>query len=323
MTAKPSPHTNALLRLLFRMAVLFVVATPAIAWNAAGHRISALLAWERMDEATKSTVAAILRKHPDFERWQTRAFGADPDRTAFLEASTWPDEIRKDKRFYTRNLDEPTETQAGFPDMERRRYWHYVDRPLRPGASTPSSPGTLDRQLVALARTLGDRKSTPGERAYALPWLIHLVSDAHQPLHAASRYGPDGESDDGGNRLNIINPFAAHHPSMSLHRYWDDLPGPPWLRGSRLDSAVMLLSARYPQPIAMGTPEQWLDESWHIARQYAYPPAGEAVPTISVEFHERAQTIARRRVTEAGYRLADLLRQILRADNPRAQTPRH
>lgn len=291
--------------------MLLLVAAPALAWNAAGHRISAMIAWESMDAGTKSAVGQLLRQHPDYERWQARAHGGDPELTAFLEASTWPDDIRKDRRFYTAGREEPTATLPGFPDMERRLRWHYVDRPVNPGAGTGPAAGAIDRQLAVLARIVGDRQATIAERAYALPWLIHLVGDAHQPLHAASRYGPDGQSDNGGNLVSIVNPFAARYASMSLHRYWDDLPGPPWLRDSRLASAAKSLTALHRPPTSPGTPEQWLDESWRLARERAYPPGDDAVPTISATFHEDALAIAGRRVAEAGYRLADLLQRLL------------
>jgi len=297
---------------LLPMSLLWVLAFPAAAWNAAGHRISAMIAWEHMDAPTRNAVAAILEQHPDFEHWQLRANGADPDLTAFLEASTWPDDIRRDKRFYTAGSEEPTSTQPGFPDMERRLSWHFVDRPVGWYDRLLPSPGVIDRQLVTLARIVGDRKEKPSARAYALPWLIHLVGDAHQPLHAASRYGPDGRSDQGGNRVTINNPFQPHASSTSLHRYWDDLPGPPWLNGSRLHSTAIALTSRYATPAATGTPEQWIDESWQIASEHAYPPEIDAVPTITADFHNQSLTIANRRVTEAGYRLAALLQQLLR-----------
>ncbi len=46
------------------------------------------------------------------------------------------------------------------------------------------------------------------------------------------------------------------------------------------------------------------------------PPDGDAVPVIGAEFHQRALAIANRRVTEAGYRLADLLKRLLREAVP-------
>ncbi len=295
---------------LIWLALLWQLTTPALAWNAAGHRLIAYLAWESMDPTTRSAVAGVLRRHPDFARWQARAGDADPDLGAFLEASTWPDDIRHDRRFFSAGLEEPTPALPGFPDMERRLNWHYVDRPPDSGQAAAASAGQLDRQLVALAHTLADPRSSVGERAYALPWLIHLVGDAHQPLHAASRYGSDGQGDSGGNAVEIVNPFQPHYPSTNLHRYWDELPGPPWLRGRQLQSTARSLSALYQPPPVSGTPAQWIAESRELARTAAYPPAGDAVPTISATFHANSLELARRRVVEAGYRLAEELKRL-------------
>jgi len=289
---------------------------PALAWNAAGHRLVACLAWDQLDQARRVELSQLLREHPDYARWRKRATTGDVDRQVFIEASTWPDEIRQDRRFYDKGIDPPAPTMAGFPDMERHRDWHYVNRPLpaaaeaRQAARGAPVAGALDRQLVALAQTLGSPGAPRGERSYALPWLIHLTGDAHQPLHASVKLDAVGGEDGGGNQLMITNPFTARRNTTSLHAFWDDLPGPVWLRGDRLDAACHALAATYPRP-PPSTSTQWLAESWQIAHEGAYPPAGDDPPTISAEFYESARNIANRRIAQAGYRLADLLRELL------------
>jgi hypothetical protein len=113
--------------------------------------------------------------------------------------------------------------------------------------------------------------------------------------------------------VTISNPLHLPSSSTSLHRYWDDLPGPPWLNGQQ-DCRVPPLHwlATIAPAAVTATSEQWIDESWRIASEYAYPPVIDGVPTITAEFHESSLAIAKRRVTEAGYRLAELLRQLLR-----------
>lgn len=299
------------------VALLALSPQAGLAWNAAGHRLSAEIAWQQLDAATHAKLARLLRAHPDYERWLARGKGDSPEHSAFVEASTWADEIRRDRRFYHAENEAPTALLAGFPDMARHRRWHFANRPLahaahdRPEESQQKDKGELEARLTSLHKTVSHPRGDLGARAYALPWLIHLVGDAHQPLHVVSRYDAAGRGDAGGNMLSVITPFHPHLSPMNLHAYWDDLPGAPWLRGTRLEAAARALRELYPAPDETGTPQQWLQESWQIARDSAYPPGDEAVPTISPAFHENAQEIARRRIAEAGYRLADLLRKAL------------
>lgn len=156
-------------RWLTCLPLMLFLPWPALAWNAAGHRLVASIAWEQLDRQTRIEVSNLLRDHPDYMRWLKRAGDDDADRVAFIEASTWPDDIRQDKRFYSAGVDEPTPTLPGFPDMERRRNWHYVNRPLddkrqnhsRNLARNDPVSGLLDQQLVALAKIL----CTPGAAA--------------------------------------------------------------------------------------------------------------------------------------------------------------
>ncbi len=289
----------------------------ALAWNSTGHRLVASIAWEHLDSAARAESSRLLREHPDYERWRRKAGVDDPERIVFIEASTWPDEIRKDKRFYSAGKEDPTPTLPGFPDMERRGNWHYVNRPLDDSQSNHPVTGQIDTQLVAQAKILGTRGASGVERHYALPWLIHLVGDAHQPLHASIRLNAAGLWDKLGNGQTIINPFNRRKTSSTLHAFWDDLPGPPGLRGERLDTATRALLAIYPRPPRSGSSDTWINESWRIARESAYPENKDATPTISEAFFEKSREIANRRVTEAGYRLAELLNRLLGAPKTR------
>jgi hypothetical protein len=283
---------------------------PASAWNAAGHRLSALIAWQQLDDATRQQISRLLALHPDHERWIARNKNGPAELAAFLEASTWPDDIKGDKRFYDADTNEATKLLPGFPDMARHRHWHYIDRPLGNSPKQRHIKGELDRRLELLMTAVGDTRLSDQQRTYALPWLIHLAADAHQPLHTVSRYDIAGRADEGGNLLTIRNPFHPRLSTMSLHTYWDDLPGPPWLRGRYLERAAAALAAKYPPPPPAGESKRWIDESWQIARDSAYPQSDETEPTLSADFHENAQTIARKRIAEAGYRLAELLQKL-------------
>ncbi len=299
--------------LLALLAGLCFVAAPAFAWNFAGHRLVASIAWSQMQPGARQQAQLLLIAHPDYERWLRRVPPAslDPAGELFIAASTWPDEIRKDARFYDPG-EAPTPLLPGFPGMERHRDWHYLNRPLGETGATPAVRGELDRQLVALAAALDLRRSgaSAEQKSYALPWLIHLVGDAHQPLHASLRQEAGDEADE---RLIVINPFKAsdaRRQRSTLHAFWDDLPGPAALRGEKLEARKQALLAAYAPP-APATSAEWLAESWQLARDHAYPRGAANPITIEAQFYENSVDIANRRVSAAGYRLAALLNGLL------------
>ncbi len=283
-------------RMLIALSLL-LAAPLAQAWNAAGHRLTAAIAWQQLSPRTQAVIAEALSQHPDHQRWRDRA-RSDEAGALFAEAATWPDDIRNDPRFYDEQREPATPPLPGLSDTARHKRWHYVDL----GADGKPRKGELDRQIERLSRVL--RSTAQNEQiSYALPWLIHLVGDIHQPLHVGRH------DDEGGTELEIENPFNKRLPFTSLHVYWDDLPGPPWLRGKRLDNNAARLLDTYPAP-AQGTVAQWRDES-HRLLAAAYPPAtGSLLPIVSEEFHQQARAIAQRRLVEAGYRLGRLLESI-------------
>lgn len=288
------------------LALLLALATPFChAWNAAGHRLVAVIAWEQLSLANRQQVGIILAKHPDYQIWVKRA-KSERVLEVFAEASTWPDDIRNDPRF----ADESGKAPAipGLPDNARHKNWHYVD--LRADGSI--AEGRLDRQIERLSKELRSTAQM-AQISYALPWLLHLVADLHQPMHVGR------QGDAGGNEVEIENPSNHRLPFSSLHTYWDDLPGPPWLRGKRLKQKAHGLIERYPAPEQAGV-RQWRDESHRLLKQ-AYPAAkGSLLPIITEDFHRQATKIAEQRIVQAGYRLGRLLEENLNAGVSR-ETP--
>lgn len=283
-------------RFLFAL-LFFLPAPPALAWNAAGHRLVAVIAWQQLSPASREAVTTALAGHPDHARWAERARSED-GADIFAEAATWPDDIRNDPRFYDEERETPTPPLPGLPDTARHKRWHYVDL----DANGQVRDGELDRQIVQLTKMLrsGGKKA---QISNSLPWLIHLVADLHQPLHAG-RHG-----DEGGNQVAIENPFNPRLTFTNLHTYWDDLPGPPWLRGQRLEKIAARLIEDSPAP-TQGDVRQWRDESHRLLGE-AYPTAsGSLLPIVDEDFRRRSREIANRRLVDAGYRLGRLLESI-------------
>lgn len=284
-------------RLVFGI-LLLAATTPLWAWNAAGHRLVAYIAWQTMTPESRSQALRLLDAHPDRARW-TSASREASERDLFLEAATWPDDIRHDARF---EADAPR--LGEWLDQDRHIDWHYVDV----DSAGRVHEGQADRQIERLSQVIAAIRqphASLAEPAYALPWLIHLVADIHQPLHVGTR------QDEGGNRYEIENPFNPRQPFTNLHAWWDSLPGPPWLRGKRLEETARRLMAHYPAP-RQGAVADWREESRTLSAQAAYPTtAGSLLPIITPEFLARSQETAKRRLLEAGIRLGRLLNDAL------------
>lgn len=289
------------MRYLAMFSFLLAVSPLASAWNAAGHRLSALIAWQAMPVESRRFVATALQQHPDHALWLEKA-GSRDDALVFAEATTWPDMIRHDPRF---SDEHPGPPLPGFPDMRRHGDWHYVDFD-RHGQR---ERGQLDQQIARISRILRSTAEN-GEIAWALPWLAHLVADLHQPFHT-------GNSDDrGGNEITIEDPFNRRRPTVSLHTYWDDLPGPTGLRGKRLRQRAAQLLAGHPEP-TQGDIADWLTESRHLLAASYPPKLGNPSLRINAAYREQARLAAERRIVEAGWRLGRLIAEIHHQRVPR------
>ena len=186
-------------------------------------------------------------------------------------------------------------------------------------------------------------------RAVRLCWMFHLVGDLHQPMHAVALVNKDlfpgpNFGDNGGNFV-LIRINATSQPS-NLHAYWDNLPGfsKGWRDGRDAEKLLTDVQRARDQAellthIPAFTPEKmeefaahqnyvdWAFESFQLATSTAYdkgnlkfvaqqqldanPELRETVPVLPPPLQERAHAVGNRRVTLAGYRLAQQVQGIL------------
>ena len=153
-------------------------------------------------------------------------------------------------------------------------------------------------------------------KSYDLSWLLHLVGDVHQPLHAITRFGhgqPTGDA--GGNFVKICRCTPCDAKCQSkLHTFWDGLPG---------DNPSPLAAITYASKLAAADPtlagnllvSDWVKESVNDAQQFAYvdPILLTLGPfTITDTYRTNAQQVADRRVALAGARLAKIINEELK-----------
>jgi len=265
----------------------------------------------------------------------------DADRLLFERASYWPDLARGLEKY-----NRPTWHYIGWT------WWQGADGTAHDTDLPVAEPNVVS-QIEELARSVGDASGRAGRRAIHLAWLFHLVGDVHQPLHAASRVTErrdEREGDRGGNgflldewnrNLHAFWDGALDGPRRSELRRGvaaelsGDSADPPTPRQfqaaffaarDREYEALkerFVAAARERHPLAdavraglqSGEFEAWALESNGIVRRSVYPSDIVRGEAPSAGYTEMASRISLERAALAGYRLADLLRQILGGSN--------
>jgi hypothetical protein len=300
------------------------------AWNADGHMIVAWIAYQHLTAAARNRIGALLQLNPQYKIWIAGLpAGASAERRrrrAFIQASNWPDFIKGANGYISdgseggfKPPDSPTASQnIGYPDRNRHMYWHFVDSPFSDdGTQTlPAAVPNVLSEITLLRDALASPSTTNDIKSYDLVWLIHLVGDVHQPLHAITRFRQnDTDGDNGGNdvKLNCLDGVLC---ASSLHAEWDGALG----NTHNFDVITSKGSALDARPVPPGAdiadPKAWVDESVTLAKDAAYKdPDGAALgdprATIGLAYFNHAKTVAETRVILAARRLATLLNTAL------------
>ena len=253
------------LHVLLATVVLVATLLPldAGAWGQKGHHLIASLAESQLTPKARLEVARLLSLEP----------GA-----TLISISTWADEHRSPA------------TAA----------WHYVNFPrsscaydaVRDCPGGQCVVGAIERQLDILKSATNDES-----RLLALKYLVHLVGDVHQPLHA-------GFGDDRGGNSYQLQAFGR---GTNLHALWDT--GLLASRGEDVPAALARLSLMPVDDAARrSSMASAAEESCHIVSGPGFYP-GRALPE---DYVARYAPIMDRQILLAGGRLAELLNQALR-----------
>lgn len=297
-------------------ALLVLHAAPAHAWDDFGHRLVARIAWEQMTPAARTRAIEIFRGAKLDTQLRPGAGTLSPQQqiNAFIRGATWPDDVRPgDPRSTAYHI-----RDRHFTDL----FWTQLSDfgPIRP--STHPEEGALLRDMPQLRLDLVG--TDPEKAAVALAWLLHLVGDIHQPLHASGRVtGQDPNGDAGGNRFCLINPVPDGCRFNNLHGLWDgSVTGRVrWLTGENPDAYLTRVAQtviqRHPRgefanEIGQTDPRQWAQASVRIAQTRVYRNPLVRNQPAPRTYRTSAFRTAEPRIALAGYRLADLLNDALK-----------
>lgn len=171
------PAVERVKRVALMMLLSMGFAGTLLAWGQEGHRITAEVAERNLTPAAMSHVEVILEGE------------------SLAQVATWPDEIRS------------------YPSWDCAQPFHFVTVPV--GAEYPGegvAEGDSVQALVYYTDVLRGH-AVNAESRIALSFVVHLVGDLHQPLHAGRG------CDRGGNYLTV-NWFKK---SVNFHTVWDSL----------------------------------------------------------------------------------------------------
>jgi len=195
--------------------------------------------------------------------------------------------------------------------MMRHPTWHYYDIPIS-GDGTPVLQQQPPHLMTELPRLLSELATVnPMQATYDLPWLVHLVGDSHQPLHATSRYlKSEPKGDAGGN-------FVYVQGGPTLHSLWDNAAAPRDLKYDDVVGYAREITAENPaRDLGSLDPKDWIAESFELDKTAVYTfgletGSKEHPLVMPSSYEEKAKSIARQRVALAGYRLAAILNRLL------------
>jgi nuclease S1 len=239
---------------------MLAITPTAAAWGNAGHRVVAEVAEEQLRPQVRAEIKRLLAREV-----------AD---ATLASVASWADDHRSPA------------TSA----------WHYVNIPREAACRFDRQRDCSDGRCVVAAierqaHVLAAEASDDDERLKALKYLVHLVGDIHQPLHAGY------EDDRGGNKYQL----RAFERGSNLHALWDTGLIEAWPGGL---PALRQAVASDTSAAAGGDPKQWAEESCRVVATPGFYPNSRKV---GEDYQHRAGPIVRSRLASAGRRLAQLL----------------
>ena len=268
---------SRLTRPLASLLALSLAAAPAAGFGSKGHEIVGYLADRHLTPEAREAMREILKA------------------PSLAYVANWADAIREDR----------PETAP----------WHYVNLPEGAAAFDPERDvppqGCVVERIEHFRRVLADRRAGKEVRLDALRWLVHLVGDLHQPLHASR------SADRGGNSIRVTVRLGGEARETNLHAVWDtDLVETQGLGAS--DYAAALAEEIREEDVSRWRRSEagdWATESWGLANSHAYRDVrGEPIESgarLTRSYFTTRVPVVDERLKQAGVRLAWVLNRAL------------
>jgi hypothetical protein len=266
------------------VAAFCLLSSIAFSWNDAAHGAIVTLSYRHLSPDAKLVFDELL------------PVGVEAKFQSVSMAGVWADEFR-----------DPVVNTGP---------WHYYNVHFRSDGRPSTLKPNSENVVWALARfrkTLADKSASKESRATALRWVLHLVADAHNPMHAVSR-----DDDRGGNDYPIDPGRILPRGNTNLHKVWDSGVGAfdITMRGGEpgFDDAVVRIAESIEAAHSFNSmsstakwlePNDWIQEGFKLARDFAYTTPRGGVPSQS--YVNQGQEHSLRLAALSAYRLVTIL----------------
>ncbi|MBU2980085.1 S1/P1 nuclease [Alteromonas sp. C1M14] len=259
---------NIALALCFASGLM--TSLPALGWGQTGHRITGAIAEKHLTPAAKAAIVKLLPNE------------------SLAEAATYADEMRSNPDVFWRKTSPP---------------WHYVTVPVGKTYAEVGAPeqGDAYTALMHFTAVMKDKSASRADKQLALRFIVHIIGDLHQPLHAGNG------TDRGGNDVKV----RFFWEDTNLHAVWDSkmLDSKQLSYTEWTDWLDKKITAKDTQQWYSLDPNVWIAESTQI-RDTLYP---EDANNMSYDYVYDFLPVAKRRLQKAGIRIADYLNNIFAA----------
>jgi len=330
---KPIGQQKSFMKMRIAAAIAHITGLQhVVGWWDNGHMLTAEIARQQLSDAQVAAINGILHDwNDDF-----------PGASDVVTVAVWPDLLKC-------STVSPFCRKPNPDDIGTFDAWHFDDKPYNPDhLKLPASASMWAGQPSAswlLTEAMGTAGGTTTRFAlnFMMRFVVHIVGDMHQPLHATTGYFRDSQfgnlpnGDRGGNLIHVSSDCGADN----LHAFWD-AGGCLYLRNwplSDSDQKALVINAsvliaehpkdsfgnryhaddlaqcwsyararnRNASKTCSAVFERWVNESWNLAVTDAYVGVMPG-KHISPEYKSRAQEIVKKELVLGGYRLADILK---------------
>jgi hypothetical protein len=190
--------------------------------------------------------------------------------------------------------------------------WHFFNLPLGLTRGqfvklVTESDNNVYSAILKAEASLKDKNLTADQKNEALKYLIHLIGDAHQPMHISRK------EDKGGNTIQI----RFDKKGTNLHSLWDSkLIDHEGLSEAEIVKTYDMATLAEIKQWQADSPMEWIWESYQISSElYTQVKPGQQIDEV---YYQKYLPVLRKRVNQAGIRLAGELNKLLNNEQVKA-----